>query len=273
MQAIPKAVAPVPPADRPARAREEFAARLARHGASASFVERVRADVAALEGELHPLDAAAEAIAALFPPFRLMRRAAGTRVLAFAGPAGAGKTSAIARLARRLRDGGRRVELAALETRRTGALEPLHAWSRRLAIPLTVLRRSVRLDPARMRAADVDLVLLEASGAPEQAAGELARVRARLESAGAAFDVCAVLPASASPAALARAVDGLRALVPAAALVTRLDETGAPVPALEAGLALGARLAFLCDPAREGRELVRADGERAADLCLRGRLA
>ena len=252
----------------------ELARRLERHGASARFAHEIEDAVRARAGgERHVFDLAADAIAGRFPPVRLTRLDRRTRVLAFAGAAGAGKTTAIVKLARRMKQAGRRVEIATLDARRTGAVEAMRAWSRELELPLTVLRPGVRIQPGAFESSDVDLVLLDTAGRPAAERPELERQARVFRAAGATFDVCVVLPASASADALARTSAELAPLAPAAAVITKLDETRAPAAALEAALALSARVAFLCDGPDVERDLARADGERIADLFLRGRLA
>jgi flagellar biosynthesis GTPase FlhF len=252
----------------------ELESRLREHGASPDFVERITSAVAERrESGRHVLDLAADVTGELFPPGRLARIASRTRVLAFVGASGAGKTTALVEFARRSKAAGRAVEIAALAGQRTGALPELREWSRALELPLTVLHPGVRVQPGAFGASRVDLVLLDTGGELARVRTELARASRMLGSAGAVVDVCVVLAASASTAALARVRAELEGIAPASAVVTKLDETRAPLPALEASLALGAPLSFLCSGPEGERSFVRADADAIADLCLRGRIA
>ena len=66
---------------------------------------------------------------------------------------------------------------------------------------------------------------------------------------------------------------GFAAAAPTALVLTKLDETAQPAPALEFAASAGLPTAFLCDGAEISRHLHRTTPERVADLFLRGRIA
>ncbi len=68
-------------------------------------------------------------------PGTIRRAASGPTVVLVAGVNGAGKTTSIAKLARRLSRQGDRVLLAAADTYRAGAVAQLEVWAERLGLP------------------------------------------------------------------------------------------------------------------------------------------
>lgn len=67
-------------------------------------------------------------------------------VYLFVGVNGAGKTTTIGKLAKRFRDQGKSVLLAAADTFRAGAVEQLEAWGKRVGVP--VVTGKTQADPA-----------------------------------------------------------------------------------------------------------------------------
>lgn len=67
-------------------------------------------------------------------------------VYLFVGVNGAGKTTTIGKLAKRFKDEGRTVSLAAADTFRAGAVEQLQAWGKRVGVP--VVTGAKNADPA-----------------------------------------------------------------------------------------------------------------------------
>ncbi|MBK7642491.1 MAG: hypothetical protein IPJ19_05495 [Planctomycetes bacterium] len=261
-----------------ARAKEqpalrELEQRLERHGVSDKLVARI---LDALRkrgaGEGHVLDEAAVEIGRIFPPARLPRLEKQTRVLAFTGATGVGKTTGIVKFAKRLRESGRRVELATLDSARVGAVEQLRAWAKSLEMPLTVLKRGVRMNPAALSAGSVDMVLLDTTGHPRHDAELLTQLRKVFEPAPVQLDVHLVLAAPSSRQALEAAWKPFEALAPIACSVSKLDETADKAMALEFALEKGLPVAFVNDGPDVDVHFHRAGGETIADLWLRGRI-
>ena len=138
--------------------------------AADALLDAVR-DVAAdaLEGalarEVERLLASGEA------PGTLRRAATPPTVMLVCGVNGVGKTTTVAKLARRLQREGRTVLLAAADTFRAGAVEQLQIWADQLAVPC-VGARSGQGDPAAVafdalaaaRARAVDTLLVDTAG-------------------------------------------------------------------------------------------------------------
>ena len=108
------------------------------------------------------------------------------RVTLVVGVNGAGKTTSIAKLARRDQAAGRKVMLAAGDTFRAAAIEQLALWGERLGVD--VVRQAAGSDPAAVahdavraaRAREVDHLIIDTAGRlhnKEQLMAELAKVR------------------------------------------------------------------------------------------------
>ena len=93
-----------------------------------------------------------------------------TNIYLFVGVNGAGKTTTIGKLAKRLKDEGKSVLLAAADTFRAGAVEQLVEWGKRVDVPVVTSREQA--DPASVvydatkRAIDeqVDYLLVDTAG-------------------------------------------------------------------------------------------------------------
>jgi flagellar biosynthesis protein FlhF len=247
---------------------------LRRTGTSNAMIDRV---LSAIEPKLdtgtHVLDLAAESVGAIFPIARLPRLRTATRVLAFTGATGVGKTTSLVKLAARLAHAGRRVELATLDSRNVGAVEQLRAYSKLLAMPLTVIAGGARLNPGLFAAPSVDAILVDTSGTPAIDAEGLELLKSSLASVPVAFDTYAVLAASSSKSALENVTRALSILKPTGFIATKLDETTEPAVVLEHGLAAGWPLAFLSDGSDIACHFHRATADGIADLFLRGKLS
>jgi flagellar biosynthesis protein FlhF len=244
-------------------------------GASEGFTsEIVRRVCERGEDGKHPLDVAAEEIGASFAVAKAGLPAATTAVMAFVGPTGVGKTTTIAKLAARLIRSGRRVAVATLDAYRVGAVQQWHAYGKLLRVPVHVLRDASQLlaQPEVLRG--LDALLVDTSGRVAQDIEQLALLRdglARAERA-ARFDSYLVLSAVNSRASLAGLTESAVSLVPSGCVISKLDETSGPAPALEHARSAELPFAFLSDGPDIARDFHRASPELFADLFLSGRL-
>ena len=155
-------------------------------------------------------------------------------VILMVGVNGAGKTTTIGKLARRFRDQGRSVMLAAGDTFRAAAVEQLQAWGERNNVP--VVAQQSGADPAAViydawdaaRARDIDVLLADTAGRLQNQQGlmdELAKVKrviARRDET-APHEVMLVLDASQGQNALVQAQKFHEALGLTGITVTKLD--------------------------------------------------
>src|SRR5919106_1564546 len=124
----------------------------------------------------------------------------GTTVILMAGLQGSGKTTACAKLAKQLGDGGKKVGLAACDTQRPAAIEQLVTMGRRSGA--AVFERGTERDPVEIaewalgqaRAASLDALIVDTAGRlhiDEQLMDQLGAIRKRTK----AHDVLLVLDA------------------------------------------------------------------------------
>lgn len=207
----------IPPAADPTRQ-----AMLAFHGVPVVLAER-------LSGALP----AALAAALAFAPLPL---SVGSRPLLFAGPAGAGKTLTVARLATRLVVQGTVPIVTTADGRRAGATEQLAAFTRLLGLNLMVANLPATLGRALIRREAGAPVLIDAPGAdpfdPAQR-DEVAALAATVDAT-----VVLVLPAGLDPGEAADLARGFADAGATLLVATRLDVSrrlGAVLAAADAG--------------------------------------
>jgi len=163
-----------------------------------------------------------------------IRPAGGPFVILMVGVNGAGKTTTIGKMARRFKDDGYSVMLAAGDTFRAAAVEQLQAWGERNDVP--VISQQAGADPAAVifdawdaaRARDVDVLLADTAGRLQSQKGlmdelvKVKRVLARRDES-APHEVMLVLDASQGQNALVQAQKFHDALGLTGITVTKLD--------------------------------------------------
>jgi fused signal recognition particle receptor len=158
----------------------------------------------------------------------------GPFVILMVGVNGAGKTTTIGKLARRFKDDGHSVMLAAGDTFRAAAVEQLQAWGERNDVP--VISQQAGADPAAVifdaweaaRARNIDVLLADTAGRLQSQKGlmdELAKVKRVLarRDETAPHEVMLVLDASQGQNALVQAQKFHDALGLTGITVTKLD--------------------------------------------------
>ena len=162
------------------------------------------------------------------------KRADGPYVILMVGVNGAGKTTTIGKLARRFRDQGLSVMLAAGDTFRAAAVEQLQAWGDRNDVP--VIAQQAGADPAAVifdamdaaRARNIDVLLADTAGRLQSQTGlmdELAKVKRVISRRDetAPHEIMLVLDASQGQNALVQAEKFHEALGLTGLTVTKLD--------------------------------------------------
>ncbi len=158
----------------------------------------------------------------------------GPFVILMVGVNGAGKTTTIGKLARRFKDKGLSVMLAAGDTFRAAAVEQLQAWGERNDVP--VIAQQSGADPAAVIfdamdaaiARDIDVLLADTAGRLQSQTGlmdELAKVKRVIErrDATAPHEIMLVLDASQGQNALVQAEKFHEALGLTGITITKLD--------------------------------------------------
>ena len=167
-------------------------------------------------------------------PLAIEKPDGGPYVILMVGVNGAGKTTTIGKLARRFRDQGLSVMLAAGDTFRAAAVEQLQAWGERNDVP--VIAQQAGADPAAVifdamdaaRARDIDVLLADTAGRLQSQAGlmdELAKVKRVISRRDetAPHEIMLVLDASQGQNALVQAEKFHEALGLTGLTVTKLD--------------------------------------------------
>jgi len=158
----------------------------------------------------------------------------GPFVVLMVGVNGAGKTTTIGKLARRLKDDGYSVMLAAGDTFRAAAVEQLQAWGERNDVP--VIAQQSGADPAAVlfdawqaaKARNIDVLLADTAGRLQNQVGlmdelqKMKRVVARHD-ASAPHEIMLVLDSSQGQNALVQAEKFHEALGLTGITVTKLD--------------------------------------------------
>ena len=152
------------------------------------------------------------------------------------GVNGAGKTTTIGKLARRFRDQGLSVMLAAGDTFRAAAVEQLQAWGERNGVP--VIAQQHGADPAAVifdawqaaRARGIDVILADTAGRLQNQQGlmaELAKIKRVIsrQHPDAPHEIMLVLDASQGQNALTQAEKFNEVLGLTGVTVTKLDGT------------------------------------------------
>jgi len=240
---------------------QELAERLTAAGLARHLAGPVAASFEEARGAGMPLDSALEASLA-----RHLLGASGaeSRVSAFVGPTGSGKTTTIAKLtAAKIGAGRTRIGLVMADMCRVGAAEQLGAYARLLGVRMRVARDAEELGRALASFADCEAVYVDTAGLggePQDAMalGEL------LAAAGEALQVTAVVNAGASERALDHTWRQIDALAPARCVLTKLDEGAGLGTACTWLAATGMALAWLGTGQRVPEDLAAASGQTLA---------
>ena len=177
-------------------------------------------------------------------------------VILMVGVNGAGKTTTIGKLAKRFRDQGLSVMLAAGDTFRAAAVEQLQAWGERNGVP--VIAQQSGADPAAVifdawdaaRARGIDVLLADTAGRLQNQQGlmdELTKIRRVIarRDAEAPQEIMLVLDASQGQNALVQAQKFHDALGLTGITVTKLDGTAKGGIVLAIADRLGIPLRFI----------------------------
>ena len=162
-----------------------------------------------------------------------------TRAVAFVGPAGAGKTSSLIKLAIRYGLRGRQpLQILSLDTLRVGGWEQLAAYARIAGLAFDVVHNSGMLGEALEEYAGKKLILVDTPGFSPAECRDMRELPAGVE-------VQLVLPAVLGFRAAQRTLERFRPLRPAKLLFTHWDEVESPGAPLEVAMRSGLPVSFL----------------------------
>jgi fused signal recognition particle receptor len=180
----------------------------------------------------------------------------GPRVVFLVGVNGTGKTTTIAKLARRWQGEGRRVVFCAADTFRAAASEQLEIWAERLGAEL--IRQKSGADPAAVvydaisaaRARAADAVLVDTAGRLHTKSNLMSELEKMKRTAaklvpGAPHDVLLVMDATTGQNGLAQARQFTQAVGVTGIVLTKLDGTAKGGVAVAIARALGLPIRYL----------------------------
>ena len=249
--------------------------RLRMAGASPELVDSVMEQVRE-EGTqgAFVIDSAATALSKHFTAAPSPTASGGPRVIAFVGPTGSGKSTALAKLAIRLKRAGRNILVASLDTARFGATGLLREVTDELDIQLTRIRYREDIGTLIANSQEYDAILLDTAGRSPMDHEHLGQLRTILLDylKNAIVNTYLVVSASTGREALEEVHRGFAGLQPEALVVNKLDETRRTAVALEFANEVNLLVAFLCNGQELKRDLYMATPDRMSDLVLGGRV-
>jgi len=198
----------------------------------------------------------------------LGREGAVERIVALAGPPGAGKTTTLAKLAVTYGLAARRpVALISVDHYRIAAAEQLRAYAAILGVSFELTETPRALAQALALHRGKELILIDTPGLAaedmDQGTDLAAFLRSRPD-----VDTHLVLSASMKSADITRAVERFEIFAPAKLLFTRLDETGTLGPVLNEAARTRKPISFLTSGQQVPEDLEPATKGRIASLVL-----
>jgi flagellar biosynthesis protein FlhF len=192
-----------------------------------------------------------------------------SRVVALVGPPGAGKTSALVKLAVQYGIAARRtLQVLTMDTYRIAAAEELRSYAAILGIGCQVLETAGALVQALDEYRQKDLILIDTPGlcrSEMEAYEDLAQLLATHHPS---IDTHLVLSASMRPADLRRVSEQYSLFKPRKLLFTRLDETETFGPILSRSIRMGTPVSFFSRGQRIPEDLEPATEDLILDLIL-----
>lgn len=196
----------------------------------------------------------------------LGRPGAARKVAALVGPPGAGKTSALIKLAIQYGIGARRrVQLLTLDTYRIAAAEELQAYAAILGIGCQVIENHATLEQALAEHSQADLILIDTPGlSRNEMEDDLAHAFTKAKT----IDIHLVLAASMRSRDLARAAEQYLIFKPDKLLFTKLDETETYGPLVSQSVRLNVPISFLAAGQRIPEDIAPATQDTVLSLLI-----
>jgi len=189
------------------------------------------------------------------------------RIVALVGPPGAGKTSALVKLAVQYGISARkRVHFLSLDTYRIAAAEELQSYAAILGTPCQVLETTAALASSLAEHSQADLILIDTPGLTRsEMDDDLAQAIAQTPD----LDTHLVLPASMRTIDLKRTAEQYSVFKPDKLLFTRLDETQTFGPILSQSVRMGLPVSFVSNGQRIPEDLAAATEDLLLGLLLK----
>ena len=198
----------------------------------------------------------------------LGRAGAAPRVVALVGPAGAGKTTTLAKLAVAHGCASRRpIQLLSMDTFRIASIEPLRTYAAILGVGFQAVATGLGLQQALQEHRHKELILIDTPGFGPRDMDSAAELAAAL-GARPGVDVHLVLAATTKSADLTSAVDRFEIFRPSKLLFTRLDETSSFGPAFSEAARTAKPISFLATGQQVPEDLKEAATGEVIELIL-----
>jgi flagellar biosynthesis protein FlhF len=192
-----------------------------------------------------------------------------TRRVAVVGPPGAGKTSALVKLAKRFGITAQRpCQILSMDTYRIGASDELRSYAAILGMGCQLLETPAALAQALEEHRHKELILIDTPGLCRSEM-ENYEDMARFLASCSGLDTHLVLPAPMRAADLKRIADQYEIFKPRKLLLTRLDETQVFGPVLSHSVRTGTPISFVSSGQRIPEDLEAATPDLLVNLILR----
>ncbi len=148
-----------------------------------------------------------------------------TRVFAFVGPSGVGKTTTLAKLASRMALAeGLNTVIVTTDTYRIGSVDQARRYAELIGIPLVVADRPEMLAAALRSYSDADALLIDTPGRAFENDEVMQSLSAILDGAGEPIETHLLLPAAYAPAQHEAVASRFEVLHPSRTVITKIDE-------------------------------------------------
>ena len=193
-----------------------------------------------------------------------------TRVLAFIGPTGVGKTTTIAKLAAnfKLRD-NRRVGLITIDTYRIAAVDQLKTYAQIIEVPLEVVLTPGELEQALYSMGEMDVVLIDTAGRSQKDQLRLGRLAGFL-GAVECDEVHLVLSATSNRSCAEDTLEKFASLGANRIVMTKLDEAVAYGGLLNVAAASGSPISYVTTGQDVPEDIAPAEPRRLAECIMEG---
>lgn len=190
-------------------------------------------------------------------------------IVALLGPAGAGKTTSVAKLAARftLRHGPKRVALVTTDSYRIGAHQQLRTYGQILGAPVHVAKDGDELRDILLTLRDKQLVLIDTAGMSQRDV-RLSEQFSMLRSSGLPIRSYAVLSASSQRSTLDEVVRSFSKVKLEGAILTKMDETMVPGEALSVVVQNRLPVAYVSDGQRVPEDLHPGRSNNLVNRCV-----
>jgi flagellar biosynthesis protein FlhF len=190
------------------------------------------------------------------------------KVAMFIGPSGAGKTTAIVKLAAHYRlQENRSVALITLDTCRMAAVEQLRTYAHVLGVPLETAQNTAEVVEGIRRHRQASLILIDTPGLGPHETAQLMNLAGLKDSYG-SIETHLVLSATTRMQDLRRTVARYIACAPSRLLFTKLDETEEYGNLFELAYQTTLPLSYWSNGQRVPEDFEPAESARLADLLL-----